>query len=323
VRDVVSRREFEAIPVGGDDGLQEDELDHLARLRRGGPAFYTEERRDGRWYCRFAGFAGAMALPGGRTLEILPKISGTAEAADRGLLMRMLAATGLAPSVEHGLAAYAASPHLIEAYLRVAADLAARYLRRGLVSAYRRNDLRLPVVRGRLRLGAQLARLPERVDTHLLNADVFTADTAVNGAVKAGIGRIERLSRVVGTRARCRELLARLDAVADSPGGPLRSATLFEDLVLDRRHSHLAPLLCVLELIVTGRGSAAAAGPEAPGPTWLFAMEQLFESYVAAGLRRVAAGVEVVGQGPVRPFAIAASRRRGRPGWTARPCATG
>jgi 5-methylcytosine-specific restriction enzyme subunit McrC len=99
-------------------------------------------------------------------------------------------------------------------------------------------------------------------------------------------------------------LLARLDAVADPPAGPLRSGALFKDLVLDRRHSHLAPLLCVLELIVTGRGSAAAAGPEAPGPAWLFAMERLFEAYVAAGLRRIAAGVEVVVQGPVRPFAV-------------------
>jgi 5-methylcytosine-specific restriction enzyme subunit McrC len=304
VRGTVSRHEFESVLVGGDDGLREDELDYLARLRRGGPAFYTEERREGRWYCRFAGFAGAIALPSGRTLEILPKISGTAEAANRALIMRMLAATGLAPSIEHELAVYAGSPHLIEAYLRVATDLAARYLRRGLVHAYRRTDLRLPVIRGRLRLGAQLARLPERVDAHLLSADVFTADTAANRAVKAGVGRIERLSRVIDTRARCRELLARLDAVGDPPAGPARSAALFEGLILDRRHAHLAPLLRVLELIVTGRGSATAAGPEAPGPAWLFAMEQLFEAYVAAGLRRVATGVEVAVQGPVRPLAV-------------------
>jgi 5-methylcytosine-specific restriction enzyme subunit McrC len=304
VRDVVTRREFEPIPVGGDDGLREAELDYLAQLRRGGPAFYTEERRDGRWYCRFAGFAGAISLPGGRTLEILPKVAGTVEIADRGLVMRMLAATGLTPAIEDDLAVYAASPHLIEAYLRVATDLAAWYLRRGLVHSYRRTDLRLPVVRGRLRVAAQLARLPERVDAHLLNADVFTADPAANRAVKAGVGRIERLSRLVDTRARCRELLARMDAVGDPLAGPARSTALFEGLVLDRRHAHLAPLLRVLELIVTGRGSAAAAGPEATGPAWLFAMEQLFEAYVAARLRRVATGVEVAVQRPVRPFAV-------------------
>ena len=209
MNDVVSCREFGSIPVGGHSGLVDRELEHLVKLRETGPSFFAEERRAGGWHCRFAGFAGAIVMPGGRTLEILPKIAVETETAARSLIMRMLAATRLAPAIEHDLDVYASSPHLIEAYLRLAADLALKQLRRGLVHAYRRLDLRLPVVRGRLRIAAQLARLPERVDTHLLNADEFTADTEINRAIKGGIGRIERLSRVTDTRARCCELLAR------------------------------------------------------------------------------------------------------------------
>ena len=85
--------------------------------------------------------------------------------------MRMLAATRLAPAIEHNLDTYAS----YRAYLRLAADLALQQLRRGLPHAYRRLDLRLPVVRGRLRIAAQLARLPERLDAHLLMADELGA----------------------------------------------------------------------------------------------------------------------------------------------------
>ena len=64
------------------------------------------------------------------------------------------------------------------------------------------------------------------------------------------------------------------------------------------------PLIRVLKLIVTDQGSAAAAGAGAPGPAWLFAMDQLFEAYVAERLQQVARGVEIAIQGPVRTFAV-------------------
>jgi 5-methylcytosine-specific restriction enzyme subunit McrC len=266
VNGVVSCREFGLVPVGGHSGLVDRELEHLVKLRETGPSFFSEERRAASWHCRFAGFAGAIVMPSGRTLEILPKIGDEAEAPARRLIMRMLAATRLAPAVEHNLDDYASSPHLIEAYLRLAADLTLQHLRRGLVHAYRRLDLRLPVVRGRLRIAAQLARLPERLDAHLLSADVFTADTDLNRAIKGGISRIERLSRVTDTRARCRELLARLDAVADPPRESQQLAALLRGLVLDRRHAHFASLIRVLKLIVTDQGSCCRGGRRCSRP---------------------------------------------------------
>jgi hypothetical protein len=74
--------EFGQVAVGA-GGFSERELEHLVRLRGGAP-FFSEERRAGSWLCRFGGYAGAICLPGGRTLEFLPKIAseGEAEAAD-------------------------------------------------------------------------------------------------------------------------------------------------------------------------------------------------------------------------------------------------
>ena len=139
------------------------------------------------------------------------------------------------------------------------------------------------------------------MDAHLLQADEFTADTAVNRAIKGGIRRIQRLAQVDETHGRCRELLTRLDGVGET--APNRLADLLFGLVLDRRHAHLAPLIDVLRLIVAGHGSAVSAGADTPGPTLLFAMERLFEAYIAQRFRRMAEGLEVSVQGPTRWFA--------------------
>lgn len=232
-------------------------------------------------------------MPGGRTLEILPKVAGFDEPSSRGLVMRMLAATDLAPSLEDAAADYAASANLIEAYLRFAADLAVQQIRFGLLHSYRREELRLPMVRGRLLVARQLARLPERVDAHLVNADVFTADTLVNRAIKAGIRWVGRLSRAHETLAKCREVVARMDAVGDIRTDQKTLVDSFGQLRPDRRHTRLATLLKALTLVVSGSGVAPEAGVEAPGPALLFEMNALFEMLVAARIRAVAVGHEI------------------------------
>jgi len=289
---VLRCREHELLPVGA-HGLADRELAYLVDLRARGPRFFTEERTNGRWWCRFNSFAGAIALPGGRTLEILPKVADFNEPASRGLLMRMLAVADLAPSLEDAPANYAASPNLIEAYLRFAADLAVQQVRLGLVHAYRREDLRLPMVRGRLLIARQLARLPERVDAHCVSADIFVADTPVNRAIKAGVVRIGRLTRSHETLAKCREVTARMDAVADIRADQRALVATFGQLRLDRRHARLATLLKALTLVTAGSGGAPEAGGDAPGPTLLFEMNALFEALLAARLRAVAAGHNV------------------------------
>ena len=106
---ILQAREFDNVPVGGRDGLREAELDYLQHLRDRSIPFFEERRKDGRWWCRFGGYVGAIVLPGGRTLELLPKLEGAAPREERALVMRMLAATGLAPALEGELGRYASS----------------------------------------------------------------------------------------------------------------------------------------------------------------------------------------------------------------------
>ncbi len=150
----------------------------------------------------------------------MPKIGSLDDPATRTLLMRMLSAADVAQSLEEVAADYAGSPILLEAYLRFAAELALQLVRMGLVHAYRQMDQRIPVVRGRLLVGRQLARLPERFDAHLVSTDDFLADTPVNRIIKAGIRWVARITRVTSTVAKCREAVMRMDAVVDFVGPP-------------------------------------------------------------------------------------------------------
>ena len=321
---VLRVREHGTLPIGP-DGLTDAELEYLVRLRDRGLAFFTEERAQGRWYCRLAGYAGAIAMPGGRTLEVLPKIGGLDDPATRALLMRMLSAADVAPSLEATAADYADSPNLIEAYLRFAADLALQQVRMGLVHAYRQMDQRIPVVRGRLLVARQLARLPERFDAHLVHTDDFLADTPVNRIIKAGIRLVARITHVTSTAAKCRETVMRMDAVADFVGPPRALAEAARQLgghvALDRLHARLAPLLKILGLLADGLGAAPEAGIETPGPTLMFDMSKVFEALLATRLRRVLSDCDVDEQAShrfdldgrfvLRPDLVV--RRRGQP----------
>ena len=296
-------REHGRLPVGH-DGLTEAELEYLVRVRDRGLTFFTEERAQGRWYCRFGGYAGAIAMPGGRTLEVLPKIGSLDDPATRALLMRMLSAADVAPALEEVAADYADSPNLIEAYLRFAADLSLLQVRMGLVHSYRQLDQKIPVVRGRLLVAKQLARLPERFDAHFVRTDEFVADTPVNRIIKAGARWVARVTQVASTAAKCGEVVMRMDAVADLSGPPRALAEAIRQLgsykALDRRHARLAPLLKVLALLANGLGAAPEVGVEAPGPTLMFNMSKVFEALLAARLRQVLSNCSIDEQASLR-----------------------
>lgn len=287
--EVVHAREHGRALIG-QNGLTDSELEFLVRLRDRSVGFFTEERVQGQWHCRFGGYAGAISMPGGRTLELLPKVGKLDDPATRVLLMRMLSAANVAPSIEEVGADYGDSPTIIEAYLRFAADLALQQVRLGLIHAYKRIDRTTPMVKGRLLVASQLAKMPERFDFHIVRADEFLADTPVNRIIKAGIRWISRATRVNSTAAKCREIVMRMDAVTDA-AGPARALgeevqRLARDGIgRDRRHARLAPLLKVLVLLLDGMAVAPQAGLEAPGPTLIFDMSRVFEALVAARLR--------------------------------------
>jgi 5-methylcytosine-specific restriction enzyme subunit McrC len=303
-------REHEELPIEEKDGLELAELDFLRGLRdRHRRRFFSEHRGRHGWGVRFAQFAGAIGMPSGRTLEILPKIADLEDPVPiRRHLMRMLRETDQMPAVQGDLDRYAASDHLIEAYLRLAADLAWNLIRAGVPRDYRREDLRTPFIRGKWILSRQIARSPLRYDRHEVRPDLFTVDTERNRLLKAGLASMARVARGNETVRLLRGVVALLDSVSDVATD--RSfVRRFASLSFDRRDEAWRPLFRLTERFAKALPSDVAEGRESFGPAWLFDMNQLFESYIAKRLRRVA-GPLTIHQGATQAMTVEVDTRR-------------
>lgn len=277
-------REHRWLPIG-EDGLGEEQVRYLWRLQeRRGVRLFDEERRLGRRVLRFRQFVGAVALPGGQTLEVLPKIGEVDDRRSvRRNLMRMLAATGLYPAVQGDLGRYERCDNLLEAYLRMAADLAWGLVHQGLTRDYVREHRVTPFIKGRWRVARQLSRHAGRSDRHEVALDLLVEDTPHMRFLKAGLAAILRLAQSQETQRRARMLLFKMDGIGVAP----LDRRAFSRLRFDRRHARWRELLTLLAQLAADELAAPSAGTAAVGPAWLFDMNHLFEVFIAARLRRV------------------------------------
>jgi len=252
---------------------------------------------------------GAIALPGGRTLEILPKIGASHDRAIvRRNLMHMLACTGTMPSLEGDLSLYSESANLTEAYLRAITGMAWSLIHhQGIPKDYLRQDLTTPFLKGRWLVSRQVTRHAGRCDRHDVNLDLFTADTVANRVLKASMRMILLAAAAEETRRLSRSLVLLLSEISDAR----LSARACDELYFDRRNASWEPLFRLISQFRKRQLSDVASGADSAGPAWLFNMNELFESYLAWRIRRLYRG-RVTVQGPARWFLKASGGRHKR-----------
>ena len=236
------------------------------------------------------------------SLEILPKIdaSDNDSRTMRARLVHMLdSALGL--DLEPGEAtAMARQEHsLLDVLIRLFADRLLGEVRRGLPRQYLAREDDLPALRGRLDVGAQFTRNAVRPDRLACRFDALEADTPLLRVMKACVAFLVPHARSAETQRRLNELRGRL---VDIPAVPV--ARLPWDRVrIDRSNRRWAALLAMARLFLRREWQATHHERDAAqGVTLLFAMDKLFEGYVAEQLRRALADsdVEVVAQGGFR-----------------------
>ncbi len=291
--------EFSNLPLETAHGLTSREFDYLCHLRQDhGVPFFDEVRVGSQWRLRSRQYVGAIALPGGRTLELLPKISTVEDpSAVRRNLMHMLSVTGMLPALQGELGVYSQSENLTEAYLSTITRRAWSLLHQGVLRDYRRRDLTTPYIKGRWLVSRQIARNPGRYDRHDVNIDLFTLDTDHNRCLKAAMRVVTSSARTGETRRQAHSLHLLLDQVTDVP----LTASLCERLHFDRRTAAWQSLFVLVTQFVKRQLSDLASGAGSVGPAWLFDMNELFELYVAQAVRRLCPK-EVHVQGPRRHF---------------------
>jgi 5-methylcytosine-specific restriction enzyme subunit McrC len=188
---------------------------------------------------------------------------------------------------------------LLDILISAFADKLLAQVRRGLPRLYRQIEDDLPALRGRLDVPRQFTRNAVRPDRLSCQFDELSPDTPLMRIMAAAAVFLARYARSAETRRKLDELRY---VFAEIPLLPIARLP-WKDVRIDRTNRRWESLFRLACLLLQRDWQALHHAQQAPaGLTLLFPMNDLFEKYVAALLRRALAGrnIEVVDQGGLR-----------------------
>ncbi|MEL7718856.1 restriction endonuclease [Citromicrobium bathyomarinum] len=289
--------------LASDDSFSRPQANQLLAAARQHPCAQVEATNilvDHHRYLRARQVVGVLAAQD-CSLEILPKVD--PESPDeavpvvRSRLLHMLDVAlklGLSTGGSAEIARQSAS--LLDILIRIFADRLTAETRRGLPRRYMSDEEDLSALRGRLDVTRQFTAHAVRPDRVACRFDTLTSDTPLLRIMKACVVFLDRHARNFETRRRLHELRLVLADVSDLPVGRLP----WGQVRIDRTNRRWESLLSLAKLFLRRDWQATHHRLDsAEGITLLFPMNDLFESYVAAQLRRALSdtGIEVVAQG--------------------------
>lgn len=230
---------------------------------------------------------GLITLEDGSGIEILPKIAGHASDAEgqdrtRKILLKMLRTLEDAPCKRFSFSRLAAErSNLLEIFIGMFLDEAARLASLGLRSAYRSVERNERVYRGKLLHARHLKHNLARRDRFFLRHDEFSVDRPENRLIRTTLARLHSLSRTAHNRKRAVQLLGAFDGVRFSSGIEKDFAACRDDRTM-AAYSRLLPWCGVF---LRREAFTPFSGPHV-ALSLLFPMEKLFESYIGALARK-------------------------------------
>ncbi len=273
----------QAHPIGGEDG--------------------SGILSDHRHYLKARQAVGVIAAPG-CSLEILPKVDPDApEEAAPTVRARLIGLLDIALGLDIGAGASTnmarGAESLLDILIRLFAERLLAETRRGLPRLYVAHEDDLPALRGRLDVTRQFTINAVRPDRLACRYDVLSHDIPLMQVMAVSVLTLRKHARAPDTQ----RLLDKLRFVlADVSLVPV-SALPWDKVRIDRTNRRWGNLFALSKLLLkrdwqTTRHEALSRD----GLTLLFPMNELFESAVAALLRRALAGrgVEVVEQGGLK-----------------------
>lgn len=290
----------------GDDGFTRGQADALlaaARAHRLGGTDGTDILCDHHRHLRARQMVGVIAARGA-SLEILPKVdpamSDDAPATVRGRLMHMLnVALGLDISAGEAAAMSHRADSLLDLFITLFADRLLSEVRRGLPRQYQHVEDDLLALRGRLDVIRQFTVHAVRPDRLACRFDTLAVDIPLMQIMKACVLFVSRHTRSMTTQRKLAELRFLLDEVRTVPPSVLP----WKQVRIDRSSRRWSSLLELARLLLGQRWQETHAAIHEPeGISLLFPMNDLFEAYVAAQLRRALtdSGLDIVTQGGLR-----------------------
>ena len=300
-------REYERLA-----GIHEDDQHELERLALGQsadnggqrPAVFTV--RNGSLHAQ--NYVGIIETRRGTVIEILPKIdlSPGGDEDTRRVFMTMLRhSRGLGQAQLDG-ASIRAVRHLdmFEAFVHIFLTSVALLTRRGLARTYRTREANLPRLRGRILFPRHVRENLADRSRFYVGYDEFTADRPANRLIHLALRRLAAVVRHPANRQRVHQLRIMFSDVPTS-------TNLDDDWArhrVDRSMRHYDAVMPWVGLFLFGHGLATFSGPHV-SRAFLFPMEEVFEDFVTAAVRRHQQRFAVRGQGPKRHLATDAADR--------------
>ena len=238
----------------------------------------------------------------GCSLEILPKVDpdqpdGRDINAVRNRLVRMLdVALGLNLDLGRSAEIKSQSNTLLEILIRAFADKLLGEVRRGLPRQYLLCEDDLPALRGRLDVTRQFTRNAVRPDRLACRFDQLDADTPLMRIMATAVAFLSKYARSSGTRRKLDELRFVLSEIPLTPLGRLP----WKQVQIDRTNRRWESLFNLAQLLLHRKWQETHHSTKGPdGFTLLFPMNDLFEKYIVAMMRKALAssGIDVIDQG--------------------------
>ena len=258
-------------------------------------------------------YVGAFQF-GPHTIEVLPKIDGTAPNVRRNLVAMLSVAHGLEIS-EGDVARVAVQDYgILEVLIKLFCDKLFTQVHKGLVRRYVGREDNLYVLRGRLGVVEQIrlnAANPERL---FCRYDDFNEDNSLNQILKAAIRLLLVASRALSNQRQLAELLLAFEGVTDCRIGALP----WHLISFDRLNDRYKPCFKMAELFLK-QFPPDVTGGRVQGFSLFFEMYSLFEEYIGRMAVRAfrPQGYEIALQGPQSHLAIREGLRT--PAFTMKP----
>nr|WP_246248749.1 McrC family protein [Sphingomonas hominis] len=236
---------------------------------------------------------GVIAAPG-CSLEILPKIDAAADESDETIRTRLVTMLDVALGLKLGdgqaLDMARQKETLLDILIRLFADRLLTEARRGLPRAYIPQEDDLAALRGRLDVIRQFTHHAVRPDRLACRFDTLGADTPLLRIMKACVALLRSHARSLETQRRLDELRFILADVSNVAVGALP----WTQVRIDRTNGRWASLYELAKLFLKREWQRTNHDPRAGlGITLLFAMNDLFEAYIAALARKALLGTDL------------------------------
>ena len=308
-------REHDALP-----GLTEEEQRELrdfalARTDREGLRRPVLALRNGRLHAQNR--VGVIETRGGTVIEILPKIdlapAGTTrgrpasgrtpppgEEATRQVFLTMLRDWRGLGEARLDLAGIRALRQfdMLEAFVQHFLDSVVQLVRRGLARQYRTREANLPCLRGRILFPRHVRENLVDRSRFYVGYDEFTADRPANRLIHHALRQLAGIVRHPANRQRIHQLRIVFSVVPPSK----RPGDDWARHRVDRSMRHYDAVMPWVGLLLFRKGLATFAGRHI-NRALLFPMEEVFEDFVTAAVRRHQRRFAVRSQGPMRPLA--------------------